>query len=77
MIIIGGFGFYLNSIFQTIFIMQLKTIDNCMLWMFTIYPVHFTSLLSLVFRAKRILKLMSLEKEYINDLYDINNYKVT
>jgi len=72
MIIIGGIGFYLNSLSIIILTWSKNPRSNCILALFASYPIHFIGYLSLVCRAKRIFRVLKLEKKYIDEIYSIN-----
>ena len=44
---------------------------NCILSIFTTLTVHYTGYIYLIFRAYRILKVMKLEKTYLDQLYEM------
>ena len=71
MVIIGGIGFYIHSVVVVIIACTGDAHVNCALALFGSYPVHFLGYLTLVFRAKRIFKVIRLEKKYINQIYSM------
>lgn len=44
---------------------------NCALGTYCTLFVHYTSYAAIVFRALRVFKLLRIEREYLNDLYQI------
>jgi len=71
MIIIGGIGFYLNSIINVIVATNLNPSALCMLSIFNAYTIKYIGYLCLIFRSKRIFKIIELEKEYIDKIYSL------
>jgi len=63
MIIIGGIGFYLDSIVNIIIAVSGNNFKvNCMLSIFCTMPIHYIGYFALIFRAKRVFGIMILEK---------------
>jgi len=72
MIIIGGIGFYLDSIFNVIIeTTGNNNTTNCMLSIFCTMAIHYIGYMTLIFRAERIFKVMKLEKKYLDRLYKL------
>ena len=74
MIILGGIGLYMDSAFN---ILLLSMNNNeykskCLISIMTTCTVHYLGYLSLVSRAKRVFKVMRLERKYLDEIYGMN-----
>ena len=72
MIITGGIGLYLDSMLN-ILLMSLgdRTKTRCYLSIMTTMTVHYLGYLSLIFRARRVVKVMMLERKYLDEIYEM------
>jgi len=72
MIIIGGIGFYIDSL-MNIIIKMTDSHDylNCILSIVCTMTIHYIGYLCLIFRAKRIFKVMKLEKKYLDRIHNM------
>ena len=69
MIIIGGIGFYLDSVLNIIIAMtNNKETANCILSIICTVNIHYIGYLCLIFRAERIFKVMKLEQIYLDQI---------
>ena len=74
MIILGGIGLYLDSSFNIILsAMSSNEYEHkCLISIMTTCTVHYLGYFSLVSRAKRVFKVMRLERKYLDEIYEMN-----
>ena len=71
----GGIGLYLDSSFN-ILLMALpgsQYKSKCYISILVTCTVHYLGYLSLVSRAKRVFKVMRLERKYLDEIYKMND----
>jgi hypothetical protein len=74
MIILGGIGLYLDSAFN-ILLSALTSNEygtKCFISIMTTCTVHYLGYFSLVSRAKRVFRVMRLERKYLDEIYEMN-----
>ena len=74
MIILGGIGLYLDSSFNIVLgAMTSNEYEfKCLISIMTTCTVHYIGYFSLVSRAKRVFKVMRLERKYLDEIYEMN-----
>lgn len=73
LILLGGIALYIDAICNILLLNELSDKLSCYLSIIVTLTIHYIGYLSLIFRAQRIFRIMSIEAMFLDDIYDFSH----
>lgn len=73
LILLGGVALYIDAMVNILLLNEIDQRASCYLSIVVTLTVHYTAYFSLLFRANRIFRIMSIEALFLDEIYDFSH----